>query len=199
MSAGEGGWRIWTVPNLISVVRLGCVPVFCVLLLGMGNRAGAAILLGVLGATDWVDGYIARRFDQVSELGKILDPTADRLMFLAAVVAMTVDGSLHAAFGVTMLAREVVVSLATVVLGAMGARRIDVTRTGKTATFGLMFALPLLLLGDSSVGGGAALRGVGWGLGIPSLALSYYAALEYIPRARQALADGRSDRAGASS
>lgn len=199
MSAGEGGWRIWTVPNLISVVRLGCVPVFCVLLLGMGNRAGAAILLGALGATDWVDGYIARRFDQVSELGKILDPTADRLMFLAAVVAMTVDGSLHAAFGVTMLAREVVVSLATVVLGAMGARRIDVTWTGKTATFGLMFALPLLLLGDSSVGGGAALRGVGWGLGIPSLALSYYAALEYIPRARQALADGRSDRAGASS
>jgi len=63
------------------------VPVFCVLLLGMGNRAGAAILLGVLGATDWVDGHIARRFDQGSELGKILDPTADRLMFLAAVAA----------------------------------------------------------------------------------------------------------------
>ncbi|MCY3635850.1 MAG: CDP-alcohol phosphatidyltransferase family protein [bacterium] len=199
MSAGEGGRQVLTVPNLISVLRLGCVPVFCVLLLSMGNRAGAAILLGVLGATDWVDGYIARRFNQVSELGKILDPTADRLMFLAAVVAMMVDGSLHAAFGVTMLAREVVVSLATVVLGAMGARRIDVTWTGKTSTFGLMFALPLLLLGDSSVGGGEALRGVGWGLGIPSLALSYYAALEYIPRARQALADGRSDRAGASS
>ena len=193
------GRQVLTVPNLVSVLRLGCVPVFCVLLLGMGNRAGAAILLGVLGATDWVDGYIARRFDQESDLGKILDPTADRLMFLAAVVAMLVDGSLHAAFGVTMLAREAVVSLATVVLGAMGARRIDVTWTGKTATFGLMFALPLLLLGDSSVAGAAAMLGVGWGLGIPSLALSYYAALEYIPRARRALADGRSDRAGASS
>lgn len=196
MRFGEGEWRVWTVPNVISVLRLGCVPVFCVLLLGMGNRAGAAILLGVLGATDWVDGYIARRFNQVSELGKILDPTADRLMFLAAVVAMMVDGSLHAAFGMTMLVREAVVSLATVVLGAMGARRIDVTWSGKTATFGLMFALPFLLLGDSSVGGGAALRGVGWGLGIPSLALSYYAAVEYIPRARRALAEGR---AGASS
>lgn len=196
MSSKEAEWRVWTVPNVISVLRLGCVPVFCVLLLGMGNRAGAATLLGVLGATDWVDGYIARRFNQVSELGKILDPTADRLMFLAAVVAMMVDGSLHAAFGVTMLVREAVVSLATVVLGAMGARRIDVTWAGKTATFGLMFALPLLLLGDSSVGGGAALRGVGWGLGIPSLALSYYAAVEYIPHARRALAEGR---AGASS
>ncbi|WP_420620347.1 CDP-alcohol phosphatidyltransferase family protein [Candidatus Poriferisocius sp.] len=196
MSSKEAEWRVWTLPNVISVLRLGCVPVFCVLLLGMGNRAGAATLLGVLGATDWVDGYIARRFNQVSELGKILDPTADRLMFLAAVVAMMVDGSLHAAFGVTMLVREAVVSLATVVLGAMGARRIDVTWAGKTATFGLMFALPLLLLGDSSVGGGAALRGVGWGLGIPSLALSYYAAVEYIPRARRALAEGI---AGASS
>ncbi|MCQ3809863.1 MAG: CDP-alcohol phosphatidyltransferase family protein [Acidimicrobiia bacterium] len=191
--------RILTVPNFVSVLRLGCVPVFCVLLLGMGNRAGAAILLGALGATDWVDGYIARRFDQGSELGKILDPTADRLMFLAAVVAMMVDGSLHVAFGVPMLAREAVVSLVVVVLGALGARRIDVTWTGKTATFGLMFALPLLLLGDSSVGGAAAISGVGWGLGIPSLALSYYAAVEYIPRARRALTEGRGGRAAASS
>ena len=193
------GRQVLTVPNLISVLRLGCVPVLCVLLLGMGNRAGAAILLGVLGATDWVDGYIARRFNQESELGKILDPTADRLMFLAAVVAMMVDGSLHVGFGVPMLVREAAVSGVVVVLAAMGARRIDVTWTGKTATFGLMFALPFLLLGDSSVGGGTALRGIGWGLGIPSLALSYYAAVEYIPRARRALTDGRSDRAGASS
>ena len=153
----------------------------------------------MLGATDWVDGYIARRFDQESELGKILDPTADRLMFLAAVVAMMVDGSLHVAFGVPMLVREGAVSLVVVVLGALGLRRIDVTWTGKTSTFGLMFALPFLLLGDSSVGGATALRGIGWGLGIPSLALSYYAAVEYIPRARQALADGRADRAAASS
>ena len=194
------GRRVLTVPNLISVLRLGCVPVFCWLLLGMGNRAGAAILLGVLGATDWVDGYIARRFGQESELGKILDPTADRLMFLAAVVAMMVDGSLHVGFGVPMLVREGVVSLVVVLLGVLGARRIvDVTWTGKTSTFGLMFALPFLLLGDSSVGGATALRGIGWGLGIPSLALSYYAAVEYIPRARQALADGRADRAAASS
>jgi len=195
----RGVLRVWTVPNLVSVLRIGCVPVFCVLLLGMGNRAGAAVLLGALGATDWVDGYIARRFDQESELGKILDPTADRLMFLAAVAAMMADGSLPVGFGAPMLVREAAVSAAVVVLGALGARRIDVTRTGKTAAFGLMFALPFLLLGDSSVGGGTALRAVGWGLGIPSLALSYYAAVEYIPRARRALKEGRTDRARASS
>ncbi len=194
-----GASRILTVPNFVSVLRLGCVPVFCVLLLGMGNRAGAAILLAVLGATDWVDGYIARRFDQGSELGKILDPTADRLLFLAAAVAMMVDGALPVAFGAAMLAREAVVSVAAVVLGALGARRIDVTWTGKTATFGLMAALPLLLLGNSSVAGGTALGGVGWGFGLPSLALSYYAAVEYVPRARQALAEGRARRTAASS
>ena len=176
------------------MLRLGCVPVFCLLLLGMGNRAGAAILLGSLGATDWVDGYIARRFDQGSELGKILDPTADRLMFLAAVVAMMIDGAIPMGFGVPMLVREAAVSVVVVLLGALGARRIDVTWTGKTATFGLMFALPLLLLGNSSVGGGTALRATGWSLGIPSLVLSYYAAVEYIPRARRALAEGRAGR-----
>ncbi|WP_419919596.1 CDP-alcohol phosphatidyltransferase family protein [Candidatus Poriferisocius sp.] len=186
--------RIVTVPNLVSMLRLGCVPVFCLLLLGMGNRAGAAILLGSLGATDWVDGYIARRFDQGSELGKILDPTADRLMFLAAVVAMMIDGAIPMGFGVPMLVREAAVSVVVVLLGALGARRIDVTWTGKTATFGLMFALPLLLLGNSSVGGGTALRATGWSLGIPSLVLSYYAAVEYIPRARRALAEGRAGR-----
>lgn len=194
-----GKLRVWTVPNMVSVLRMGCVPVFCVLLLGMGNRAGAAILLGALGATDWVDGYIARRFDQESELGKILDPVADRLMFLAAVAAMMADGSLPPGFGAPLLVREAAVSAAVVSLGALGARRIDVTWTGKTAAFGLMFALPFLLLGDSSVGGGTALRAVGWGLGIPSLALSCYAAVEYIPRARQALNDGRSEQARASS
>ena len=85
------------------------------------------------------------------------------------------------------------------VLAALGARRIDVTWTGKTATFGLMFALPFLLLGASSIGGGTGLRIAGWSLGIPALALSYYAAVEYIPRAGRALAEGRAGRAAASS
>ncbi|MXW42302.1 MAG: CDP-alcohol phosphatidyltransferase family protein [Acidimicrobiia bacterium] len=184
-----------TIPNLISGLRLGCVPFFCVLLLAMGNRVVAAILLGVLGATDWVDGFIARRFKQESEMGKILDPTADRLMFLAAVTAMLIDGSLHLVFGVLMLMREAAVSLVVLILAALGAMRMDVTWTGKTATFGLMFALPLLLLGNSNVGGGVALRSVGWGIAILSLALSYYAAIQYIPQARQALTEGRANQA----
>ena len=85
--------RVLTVPNVITVVRLCCIPVFLWLLFGLENRYAAAVLLGVLGATDWVDGYVARRYDQVSELGKVLDPTADRLLFIVCVGGIIVDGS----------------------------------------------------------------------------------------------------------
>ena len=80
----DPSWRdnIYTIPNVISIARLGAVPIFVWLLLGEERRLSAALLLGILGATDWVDGWIARRFDQVSELGKILDPTADRLSLI---------------------------------------------------------------------------------------------------------------------
>src|SRR5690606_16206416 len=80
--------RIVTIPNAISAARLLCVPLFLWLLWGAEERVGAAWLLAVLGASDWVDGYIARRFDQGSELGKVLDPTADRALLLAGAVAL---------------------------------------------------------------------------------------------------------------
>src|ERR1700709_2308048 len=80
------------VPNPLSWVGWACIPLFLWLLFGRDNRAGAAWLMGGLGATDWVDGYIARHFNQVSELGKILDPTADRLMFIVGIGGMIVKG-----------------------------------------------------------------------------------------------------------
>ena len=79
------GNRVLTVPNLISVLRLLCIPLFVWILFGVESRSAAAILLAGLGATDWIDGWIARRFDQTSELGKILDPTADRLLLIVAI------------------------------------------------------------------------------------------------------------------
>src|SRR5690242_3941096 len=82
-----------TVPNAITVVRLLCLPLFVWLLFGREHRAAAAWLLGGLGATDWVDGFLARRWHQVSELGKVLDPTADRLLFIVGVGSIIIDGS----------------------------------------------------------------------------------------------------------
>lgn len=184
--------EVFTWPNLISVIRLACIPIFVWLLLGEERRMAAAVLLAVLGATDWVDGWIARRFDQTSEVGKLLDPTADRLMFLAAVFSMIIDESVPLWFAVLTLAREAVISIVALILGALGARRIDVTWWGKTSTFGLMFAFPLFLVAYADVSWSGLAEVLAYVIGVPSLVLHYYAAWGYIPIARAALAEGRS-------
>jgi cardiolipin synthase len=183
---------VLTVPNLVTAVRLSGIPVFLVLLFGTDERFAAALLLGGIGATDWIDGFLARRLDQVSELGKILDPTADRLVFLVAIVAMLVDGSVPVWFALLALVREATVGVSALVLGALGARRIDVTWLGKCATFALLMAFPFFLAGHSDVGIAEAFEVAGWVCGLPGLVLSYYAAWQYVPLARRALADGRS-------
>ena len=93
-----------TVPNVITCARLLCIPLFLWLLFAQDDRASAAWLLGLVGATDWVDGYVARHFHQVSELGKVLDPIADRLLFFVCGGAILIDGSVPTWFGVAVLA-----------------------------------------------------------------------------------------------
>lgn len=189
---------IWTVPNLITLIRLALIPVFVWLVLGAEARLAAAILLGVLGATDWVDGYLARALDQHSAFGKVLDPITDRLMFLVAIVTMIVDGSVSRWFALAVLFREVVVSIAALGIGALGVRSIDVTWWGKVATFGLMFTFPFFLGSYSDVAAGLAdaWRLIAWIIGIPSLVLSYLAGFGYIPIAREALAKSRTSSRG---
>jgi cardiolipin synthase len=184
-----------TVPNVISVVRLLCVPLFLYLLFGRDNRAAAAALLAVLGATDWVDGYIARRWDQVSEVGKILDPVADRIMLIVAIVAMVIDGSLPVVVAVLGLGRELLVAGATLVLAALGARRIDVTWSGKAGTFGLMIALPLFLVANSTLGWAPLAEVLAWVCAIPGLVLGLYSLVLYVPLALDAVHEGRAARA----
>jgi cardiolipin synthase len=184
--------RILTIPNAISVVRLCCIPLFLWLLFGRDDRSSAAYLLAALGATDWVDGYVARRFHQVSTLGKILDPTADRLLLAVGVVAILVDGSVPVVIGVLTIVRETLVGGATVVLAALGARRIDVTWFGKAGTFGLLCAFPLFLAShapDISWADGAG--ALAWVCAVPGLVFGYVAAAGYVPLARRALAEGR--------
>ena len=189
--------RILTVPNLISFGRLLCIPWFLWLLLAQDERIAAAILLAVLGGTDWVDGWIARRYDQGSELGKVLDPVADRILLIAAGVALLIDGSIPVWVGVLVLGRELVISVAVLWLAAAGAKRIDVQWVGKAGTLALMFALPGFLLIDTLDNG--ALRDLlifaTWCFTIGGLLLSYWAAAGYVPIARRALRDGRAARA----
>tara|TARA_B100001540_G_scaffold317665_1_gene351988 strand:+ start:22 stop:627 length:606 start_codon:yes stop_codon:yes gene_type:complete len=189
-------WRdnAFTVPNLISILRLAAVPVFVWLLIGENRPLAAAALLGILGATDWVDGWIARRFNQVSELGKVLDPTADRIMFLVAVFTMIIDESVAVWFGILTLVREGVVAIAALILGALGARALKVTWVGKTSSFGLMFAFPLFLLSTAVDGGqSTTYEVIAYVIGVPSLALHYIAAFGYIPLAITALREEREE------
>ena len=188
-----GEARILTIPNVLSVVRLLFLPLFLWLLFGPENRHAAAWLLAVLCASDFLDGYIARHFDQVSNLGKVLDPTADRLLLAVGGVAIIVDGSIPAWVGVLALAREVVVGGAAIVLTLMKARRIEVQFLGKAGNFLMMVAFPLFLA--SNPDGGApwhdVARPLAWLCAIPGLALSYYSAYRYVPLARDALGKGR--------
>jgi cardiolipin synthase len=187
--------RVLTLPNIVTIVRLSCLPLFLWLLFAHEDRAAAAWLLAALGATDWVDGYLARHMHQVSELGKILDPVADRLLFLVGAGGIMIDGSVPLWFAITVLVREVLVGATTLVLAALGARRIDVTWFGKAGTFGLMIAFPLFLASHSDLSWADTAGVLAWVAGIPGLALSLYAAVLYVPLARRALVDGRADRA----
>ena len=191
----DGAARIVTIPNVISLVRLACAPVFVWLLVD-DDLLAAAALLAVLGASDWVDGWIARRYDQGSDLGKVLDPVADRILLLVAAIALLAQGSVPLVVGILVLARELIVSLAVLALAAAGARRIDVQWVGKAGTLALMFAFPLYLWADAIHGDAHdVVLAAAWFMAISGLVFSYYAALTYVPVARDALRDGRGGRA----
>lgn len=180
----EGSDAILTVPNLFTLARLLCVPVFVWLVHSADRPYAAAVLLAVLGATDWVDGYLARLLGQQSKFGRVFDPTVDRLMFLVALVSMLVVDAAPAWFLFAVFAREAMVSLAALYLGARGVRTVEVSWWGKTATFGLLFALPLFLAASADPSGAAVYRALAWVMGLPSLALSWMSAVGYLPLLR---------------
>ena len=191
----KGPKGIATLPNLITMVRLLMLPVFVVMLLVNEQRAGAALLLGVLGMTDWVDGWVARTFNQTSQFGMVFDPFVDRALFVVGTGAVLLDGGVPLWFCASILFREVFVGLMMLVGTLFGMKRFAVSIWGKRYTFLLMTSVPLLLLGASShITADAAWVG-GWVLGIPGLIMSYIVGLLYIPVVLQNVRAGRAERA----
>lgn len=191
----KGPKGIATLPNLITMVRLLVLPVFVVMLLANEQRAGAALLLGVLGMTDWVDGWVARTFNQTSQFGMVFDPFVDRTLFVVGTGAVLMDGGVPLWFCVAILFREMFVGLMMLVGTMFGMKRFAVSIWGKRYTFLLMTAVPLLLLGSSShITADAAWVG-GWVLGIPGLIMSYVVGILYIPVVLQNVRAGRAERA----
>jgi cardiolipin synthase len=190
----DGLDRILTAPNVITMVRLLCIPLYLWLLFGAHHQIAAAVLLALLGATDWVDGFVARRYGQVSTVGKVLDPTADRILVGTAVISIMIYGAVPLWFGLATIAREVLVSAMVLLLASLGAARIDVLWVGKAGTFGLMFAYPTFLLGDGTAGWQEPIRIIAWVTGLIGLGLAWWAAGSYIGPARRALRQGRAAR-----
>ncbi|MGK2928956.1 MAG: CDP-alcohol phosphatidyltransferase family protein [Acidimicrobiales bacterium] len=191
VEAVSGEDRILTIPNIITFVRLCALPVFVYLLFGAEDRFAAGWVLFGIGSTDWLDGYLARRLGQVTTVGKVLDPVADRLLFFVGGASILIDGSIPIWVAILVLVREVAVAIGTLALAGMGAARIDVTWAGKAATFLLMGALPAFLVSYSDSSAADAYGILAWSVAIPGLVLSYYSALLYLPLGRTALAEGR--------
>jgi cardiolipin synthase len=186
---------MWTIPNLLTLVRLCCLPVFLYVLFGLEEPVAAALILGALSATDWVDGYLARRLGQVSEFGKVFDPTVDRLLFIVAITAVIIDDAIPIGFAIAVLAREILVgSMMVVATVVYKMPRIDVTYLGKLATALLMFAVPGFLIGSSDESYADVFQFASWILAIPGLILSYWTGIAYIPQVRRAIANGATHR-----
>jgi cardiolipin synthase (CMP-forming) len=175
--------RILTVPNLVTLVRLVGVGVFWWMLLGRENVVAAAWLIFAIGWTDWIDGYLARRLDQVSRLGKALDPVADRLMIVSAVIGGLIADVVPAAIAVPLIAREAIMAVVAGVLVLRGGGVLEVRPLGKWATFILYGSIPSFYLAAAGVLPGL-MEPLAWTSGIVGLALYWYVLGQYLVDAR---------------
>jgi cardiolipin synthase len=171
--------RVLTVPNLISFVRIALIPVFVAMIVDEDTTAAGIIVFSVVVATDWVDGTIARRTGQVSHLGKVLDPVADRLAIAAGLIALVVRGLFPWWAAGAILVRDVLV-LAVGALAVSRRRvRIDVRWIGKIATFSLMAAIPWISWGNLDLPLSEAATVAGWIAFSVGIVEYYLAAVAY--------------------
>ncbi len=181
--------KVWTLPNILSMVRLAGVPVFLWLVLGPEWDGWALVLLMVSGFTDWLDGYLARKLDQRSTLGEILDPVADRLYILAVVVGLALREIIPWWMAVLLPLRDALLWGLVPFLRTRGYSALPVHFLGKAATANLLYAFPLLLLGDGE-GTVAQLAEVfGWAFAFWGIGLYWWAGVLYAWQVRKLLAD----------
>jgi cardiolipin synthase len=179
--------KIVTIPNILSFLRLLGVPVFFWLIVGPEEDGWALLLLIASSFTDWLDGKIARATGQITRLGQLLDPIADRLYIIAALIAFGIRGIVPWWLLGLLLARDVVMSIVMLLLKRHGIIGLPVHFLGKAATFFLLLAFPLLLLGQFDGFVGDAGEVLGWAYLVWGTALYWYAAGLYIEQTRRIL------------
>jgi cardiolipin synthase (CMP-forming) len=177
--------RVLTIPNLLSLVRLAGVPIFLWLVLVPEEDEWALAVLMLSGATDYLDGKLARRWNQITRLGQLLDPLADRLYILAVVAGLTLRDIVPLWLTALLVGRDLLLVLCYPPLRWHGYGVLPVTYLGKAATFNLLYAFPLLLLGDGT-GSLATLSEIfGWAFAIWGTGLYWWAGVLYVVQARQ--------------
>jgi cardiolipin synthase len=171
--------RVWTIPNALSMLRLVLVPVFGALLLTEHDLTAVGVLF-VSGFTDYLDGKLARRWGQISRLGQLLDPAADRLYILTTLLGLAYRDVIPWWLVIGLVARDAVLTAMLPVLASRGHGPLEVTFLGKAATFNLLCGFPFLLLGagDSTVADIA--RPIGWAFTWWGTGLYWYTGLEYL-------------------
>lgn len=177
--------RIATVPNALSLLRLLGVPLFLWLALGPKADGWAIVVLAVSSFTDWLDGKLARLLHQTSKLGQLLDPAADRLYILATVLALSLRHIMPWWLAAVLIGRDVLLAGFLPLLKRLGYGPLPVHYLGKAATFNLLYALPLLLLGDGHATVNHVARIVGWAFAIWGTALYWWAGGLYAVQVRQ--------------
>ena len=183
--------RILTVPNAISVARLAGVPVFLWLVLGPEADGWAVGLLIAAGLSDWLDGVIARAWDQQSRLGQVLDPAADRLYIAATLIGLAIRAIIPWWLVALLVARELVLGAALLVLRRHGYGPLQVSLVGKAATLCLLYAFPLLFLGAHEGTPALVARVIGWAFAIWGTALYWWAAALYLVQMRRLISAAR--------
>lgn len=179
--------RVWTLPNILSMVRLAGVPLFLWLVLGPEADLLALGVLMLSGVTDFLDGYLARRLGQTSVLGQVLDPVADRLYILAVVIGLALRDIVPWWVAISLPLRDVLLWGLVPLLRTRGYSALPVHFLGKAATFNLLYAFPLLLLGDGD-GAVATLADVfGWAFAIWGIGLYWWAGILYAWEVRNLL------------
>ncbi len=188
--AGRHG--VLTIPNLLSVLRLLGVPVFLWLLLGPHADGWALLVLALSGVSDWADGVLARRLNQYSDLGALLDPLADRLYILATLVGLVLRHIIPLWLAVVLVGRDLILGVGLLLLNRRGIAPPQVHYLGKAATFCLLYAFPLLLLGAHTGTLSAIARPIAWAFTIWGAGLYLWAGGLYLLQTMHLLRGGRS-------
>jgi cardiolipin synthase (CMP-forming) len=185
--------RVLTIPNALSAARLVGVPIFLWLVLNEYDAAAVLVLM-VSGFTDWLDGKIARRWNQMSRLGQLLDPAADRLYILATLVGLTVRDVVPLWLTAALVGRDVLLSFTLPILRRHGYGPLPVHFLGKAATFNLLAGFPLLLLGEGDSLVSQVAHAFGWAFAIWGTALYWWAGVLYVVQVTQVVGNDRTDR-----